>query len=501
MTISLNSSTSNRLGYRVKLPFVCQAFIYAVVSVASIYSIYFNYLARCAHVIDFSSFLISASFPLLILLLAVVVFAVSNVHNEPSRIFLLISIPAVTALSMFILPGHVPDEAAHIAQVAGLFSRSPDGFYIPLALSGESLPQTYEQFYIQLISEPNWHNLIFTRQYLSTYLPHLYIIPALALKLGELFSLNELLALIVARLAHGLFFSLVGYYFTKLIPFGRTAFVVFLLNPMLLQQAASCSADAISNIAIIGFIVILLRANAMSAINPQDIVLVLVTAFIMVISKFLYAPFLLLLLLFVKRLKSSLARLGTYLITILLLIIVSIYMVFYYRGSFMHMSFELLRDPLEFIAVYVKSIWELAPFWIQSYAGGTLGALSIGVWQPCYWSYIVIQICVLFYNDDHDSEAIKLSCSDRLIMCITALINFSCILLSMREWSVTVDGRADIIMGVQGRYLFPIVLMPLLSMLRFNTEKPAPHHVLYTVSAILAAILCLDMYSIIQFFN
>ena len=71
----------------------------------------------------------------------------------------------------------------------------------------------------------------------------------------------------------------------------------------------------------------------------------------------------------------------------------------------------------------------------------------------------------------------------------------------MREWSVTVDKRSDIIMGVQGRYLFPIMLMPLFSMLRFNINKSNPCHVLHTVTMILVCILSLDMLVIICFFN
>ena len=37
---------------------------------------------------------------------------------------------------------------------------------------------------------------------------------------------------------------------------------------------------------------------------------------------------------------------------------------------------------------------------------------------------------------------------------------------TMRNWTLTVDKREDIIMGVQGRYLFPLVLPVLLNILR-----------------------------------
>lgn len=41
----------------------------------------------------------------------------------------------------------------------------------------------------------------------------------------------------------------------------------------------------------------------------------------------------------------------------------------------MQMGFELLRSPIAFIKVMVKTIWEMGPFWVESFAGYNLGAL------------------------------------------------------------------------------------------------------------------------------
>ena len=474
--------------------------LYGLVSVISIYCIFVNYISRCAGLLNLSNFYIYSAMPLLILVSAFVAYA-TQTQNKPERYYLLVSIPALTGLSMFLLPGHVPDEGAHIAQVAGLFVRSADGFPIPEALSEANLPSNYEQFYWSFVAAPSWSNQVFYERYLGSYLGHLYLIPAVVLRIGEAVGANELQSLIWARTAHGVLFSAIGFALIRLIPFGKTAFFVFLVNPMLLQQASSCSADAISNLAILSFIVIVLRANVKSVLTARDVITLVACSVLMVISKFAYAPFLLLLLLFVKRISTKRGRLVAYMTSAGVLICITLYFLLFYNGSFMPMAFDLLRKPIEFIKVYLKSVWELGPFWIQSYAGGSLGALSIGVWQPCYWAYIVIQICVLFYNDDKDSISIRLTNSDRFIMCFTALLDFTCILLSMREWSVTVDKRSDIIMGVQGRYLFPIMLMPLFSMLRFNINKSNPCHVLQTVTMILVCILSLDMLVIICFFN
>ena len=73
------------------------------------------------------------------------------------------------------------------------------------------------------------------------------------------------------------------------------------------------------------------------------------------------------------------------------------------------------------------------------------------------------------------------------------------IVMTMRNWTLTVDKREDIIMGVQGRYLFPLVLPVLLNILR-PIKSSSEGHVLLGSSLIMSTILFVDFISILSAF-
>ena len=84
-------------------------------------------------------------------------------------------------------------------------------------------------------------------------------------------------------------------------------------------------------------------------------------------------------------------------------------------------------------------------------------------------------------------------------MIAVVFVNFFLIVMTMRNWTLTVDKREDIIMGVQGRYLFPLVLPVLLNILR-PIKSSSEGHVLLGSSFIMSTILFVDFISILSAF-
>ena len=416
---------------------------------------------------------------------------------EPEHYYFVLAVPSIAAFSAFMVAGNVPDEPAHIWQAVALFSRNPNGFFIPSILSDTLIPHSYAELWSVLNVQDSWSNVITCERYLGSYLPHLYLIPGMIMNLGRLVGANVYLALIVGRYLNGLVFLASSIWMLRIIPIGKTALLVFLMNPMLIQQQASCSADAISNIAALCYTTYLFYLVSRKNISSRQVWCLVLLALFMAVSKYAYAPLLLFLLIFVRRISSARTKKLVYASSLSVTLLTIILLLALYHGSFMPESFELMRNPVELFSVYLKSIWEMGSFWISSYAGQFLGALNITTWQPCFWAYMILQFCVLFYGDGASNP--PLVKSDKIIISLSAFVDFSLILLSMRGWSLTVDQRADIIMGVQGRYLFPVLLPVFMCMQRHTGAEQRT--VLRVSSVVLSLIILIDLVVIIQFFN
>lgn len=437
-------------------------------------------------------------FPALLLacLLCEFVFLVRRFSGDPQKIFLLVSFPAVLALGLFVVPGTVPDENAHIAQALDLFGRHSGNFLVPKVLNPASLPQKYADLYAAISASGTWGTMISYNRYIA-YADGLYAIPAMVISVLRVFDVNAMLAVIVARLVNGTLFCAAGYFFIRLLPSGKTALMVFLLNPMLVQQEASLSADVLVNIAAIAFVVYFLKLNSQKEITKKELLIFAALTVAMAVSKMMFAPLVLLWLVFLNRKLVGKKLLAVYLGVFIACCALAAVIVAFYRGSFFPASFELMRSPGECVRVLLNSIWVAGPFWINSYLGQFLGSLNIATWTPCVLAYLVLQIVVLFYNDEDCDDLV---CGvDKAFVSILCFVNLILLVLTMREWSLEVDKVTDYILGIQGRYFFPLVLLPLCCLLRPGKRR-SEGHVLVTSAALLVAIFSINMIPIITFY-
>ena len=220
-------------------------FAYFATSLLAIAMLFTNVLEYKAGLVGKASMVIPAL--LLACLLCEFAFLARRFSCDVQKVFLLISVPAVLAFGLFIIPGTVPDEPAHIAQALDLFGRHSGSFLVPKALGPDSLPHTYADLYASISTPDSWDSMISCDRYVA-YLDGLYAIPAMVISVLRLLNVNAMVAVIIARVVNGVLFCAAGYYMIRLLPCGKTALMVFLLNPMLIQQEASLSADVLVNI-------------------------------------------------------------------------------------------------------------------------------------------------------------------------------------------------------------------------------------------------------------
>lgn len=479
-------------GLKSWIPMVAY-FVYAVLSISFTFA---TTLFYAAHKCGLAPIVFC-----IVLLLGLAFFFVGLVNrhaNESSILFLLVGVPAGVAFCLYILPGNVPDEYPHVWQVAALFSRSESGFMVPAALNEANTPRSFADMYSLLTSTPNWENTFFCGRCLSSYLPFVYIIASVPMYICRAIGANEYLAFYIARFANLALYLIVASLLIRHAKFGKRLLLVYFLNPMLIQQESSCSGDAIINIVLFAFVVVTFSAYYEKKVSKRLVVCLTVLSVLLCLSKtFAYSPMLLLLLLLIPERVGAWERSRIWAGIIATGAVAAILTVVLYRGPFMQMGFELLRSPASFIKVMLKTIWEMGPFWVESFAGYNLGALSINVWRPCFWAYLVLLVVVsLDGKEEHSSPF----CSDdRILLWLISVVNIVLICLSMREWTVTVDGRTDIFMGVQGRYFIPLVFLPLFSTLESRSTAVAQFKQTGLAFA-MAAIFSIDMLCIIQFF-
>lgn len=451
-----------------------------------------------AHVVSKSA--LAFIIPLFILCVSFFIYLAFKWRSDLQKLFTIIAFPSLVFFSLFLLPNQVPDEIWHIYRV---FDLHIDGgaMYVPSSISRAdiSLPTDYAALYHAITAPSDWDTLIPIEWDLSAYLIHLYLFPSFIVDICQLLNINPFLSIIFARLTNGLIFLLAGNWILKKIPFGKTLVCIYLLNPMMIQQESSCAPDAIANIAgllFISYFVKLLVSNN-ARINAKQYGLLAALGILLCLSKYAYAPLLLLFLLFVPRLKNKRTRLFIYISVVVACLLTFIWIVFFYQGPNFHEALLLVRNPFDFFLVMTKSLYEMSALWIKETFGLILGALNITVWEPCFWIYCLV---LLFSTTFNLGEKDAFARNQKIfIVALTLCLSLALILL-FRDWTVTVDQRTDIIMGLQGRYFLPYLILPLLCLITIRSSQYRKN-VAFFYSIVLFLILLIDAICIICSFN
>lgn len=379
-------------------------------------------------------------------------------RGHPERVFLLVAFPAGLIFAFFLLPNQVPDECWHIYRAFDL-KLTGAGTQVPAIL--ESMPTTYAGLQAVMASQSGWGDTVFIGRDLTSYFVHLYVFPSCAIHVCALVGVNPYCAIIVGRIVNGFIFLVVGYWIVKKVPFGKVLVCVYLLNPMMIQQEFSLSADAMVNVVALAFVAYVLYLKFSESVSWSNLVGLFLLLVLTCVSKFAYAPLVLLLLLLVPRVASGKTRRLINCGAVAAVVLAVALVVAFYNGTTYSSAFELVRDPKEFLSVMLNSTIELGPLWIKEFAGMILGALNITVWEPCFWAYCLILLFSTVFNLGESKSFARWE--KVFVVLLTAFMSVA-ILLVFREWTLTVDLRSDVIMGMQGRYLLPFYILPLLAL-------------------------------------
>ena len=416
-------------------------------------------------------------------------------RSLPERIFLVTATPALVGFALFILPDHIPDEVWHIYRI---FSIEDPGSHmvVPSPLLQSALPTDYTELYAALTGAYSWSDTMVVGRDMSSYLTHLYLVPGIVVKLCMLANVNPFVTIYVARLVNATLFAVGGYWIIKTMPLARVCMCVYLLNPMLIQQEASCSADAVTNIITLLFIAYLMRVRFQDAVTRRDIVVLVVLFVVTALSKYAYALLVFLFLLLVPKIERKRTRTAIYAGTAVVFAAGLLFVVFFASSASYQTTLDLIRNPPELAAVLAKTFYEVGPVWVMQFAGFSLSNLDVSPWWPCFWAYGTVLLFSLVFNL---GEKIALKRPEKVGVIALVVFASIAIILVFRGWTLDVDKRSDVILGVQGRYFLPFYNLILLC-LSTPQASLVRKNCLLIYSTVIACIYAIDLVTLARFF-
>ena len=419
------------------------------------------------------------------------IFLVFKYRKKLEYLFLIIIIPLGLLYLVLLLPNYVPDEGSHITKAYtvsefDLFpSKNKDDepiMKVPIQLEANGMGEinSYQDIDYIMGRNTNYNKEINTTSVSAvSYFPIMYLIPSIGLNIGKLLNLNIYTGIYLAQALNLIFFAVTGFYVLKKIPFGKLLMFAYLLTPMMLQQATSCSADNFINCTVLLFVTYILSIRFDDKVKEvslkQSIILGILMIFISC-SKIVYLPLCFLVFLLYKKLKKSPKKVKAIVIGSLLLSLicaVGFYLysmnyavrVDYFKENNIDSALQLknvITNPFTYIITLFNTLVKQQQLYITSFVGENLGWFNI---TGSYFSTILFVILLVIAPFLEKSKAF-FKRHEKIIINLLVLLIFNFILGAMYlSWTSV---GANVIEGVQGRYFIPIAFLTLLTLVMHN---------------------------------
>lgn len=228
-----------------------------------------------------------------------IVYAFKKFKTSPEKMFSFFAIPLGASFAILMMINAVPDEGKHIMKA---YDISVGHFVAQVDEKGNSSATVIEELedtsHVKFLTYENVMKEIDKKTDYSKEknaicgaqgnFPFLYVGTASILVIGRLLKINIFLVIYIGRIVNLIIFITFGYFAIKKIPFGKVLLAVYLCMPMMLQQAASFSADAVLNGIIVYYIVHLIYMIFKEEITRKDRVILYIFTALVGMSKFIY---------------------------------------------------------------------------------------------------------------------------------------------------------------------------------------------------------------------
>lgn len=409
-------------------------------------------------------------------------------------------------LYMLIIPVYsVPDEYAHIDTAYSLSNRLM-GIERPVGMDGcdyrREIDAETEEYFTYTVTTDDYRRLykelfsVVPEQELTvcsvrstdSNTSMIFFFPsALGIVVGRLLHLSTLPMYLVGRLFNLIAYVLLTYLAICRLPGIKEVFFTYTLLPIALQQAASFSYDSMLNAVSLLFIAYCVYfATTVKTTHPVDVFILMFTSLqIATVKGGVYIPLALLLLLIplerrwgVKNNLSFYLMMGSFIcfgflqgnISSLLnrLLPHSGTRINFFTGTEVYTFGYLLHHPRTLVRLYGNTFFSEGSRLVYEFFGGKMGSINnvqMPWMYPCIFMLIFAFVVIKCRKDFSLRRVSRTLCAVIPILALL-LIGFAMLLA---------DTTRDLyyISGIQGRYYIPVMLIPILCLMKSRNKEKA----------------------------
>lgn len=303
-----------------------------------------------------------------------------------------------------------------------------------------------------------------------SYFPH-----ALGVKIGMLFNMNPYYSAMLGRITGLVTIILLFALGIKKLPYHKLFATIILLSPVVLSYTACFSADSVLLVAaFLMFSYVLYYMHTKEKISKKDYVIFAILTFILSVSKMAYLPLIGVLMFIPKecfentKIKSSKIK----------LLIVGIFIIFGMISALWWMNTAnisattgdasntnswIYSKPLSYLIVLFRNTATNAYSYLENaFAGHFLCHNQVNPYAIVPLTYIIISV-IAFLSDENKE---KTTMMQKIITVGIIALVYALVATAMYVYNTSY--KEGIIIGVQGRYLLPLIL---LAMFFANNKK------------------------------
>lgn len=302
----------------------------------------------------------------------------------------------------------------------------------------------------------------------AAYCPILYLPQAMGIEIGKILNQSPLMLMYLGRFFNLIFSTTIIYFAIKNLPVKKNLLFLYGLIPMLLYQSASLSADGFTN-SICIFTITYFAKLAIShkkSVEKREIIAMFLLVILVSLTKQVYFLITLLYFLIPKtkfKSKKHYITIGVSLILVTALVNLLWAKISGTDPTTLNQTGVVPKDqivfilahPLLYIKIFIKTLSIETFSYINSFIG-VLGWLEVTLPKYIVISYVPMLIIATLNG--------KVKCFDfkqRKIMALIFLATFVLIMTAIYVTWTSVGGQK--VIGIQGRYFIPIVLLLLLA--------------------------------------
>ena len=354
--------------------------------------------------------------------------------------------------------------------------------------------------YINIFDNMNEYDsdreIVTEKSRMSTYSPISYMPHIVGIFITKTITSNTLVQVYVGRIFNMITCITLLYFAIKIIPYGKNMIFILSLIPIAVEGYSTLSVDGIlisTSMLFISYILHIKNDNI--DVGYKQILVLSILSIIIAISKTIYLPLVILILLIPKqKFKNT----NKYLIFASIFAVATIIDYLWYKNGSTNFVLReeqniwintILSNPIEYIGKMFYTI--VVKFWtyLEEIFGGKL---EYNENVSVYVFPFILLIASILITIKGKENKIKFSKSDKILMTITiigiVIMVFTAMFASEKRFDL------PYIKGVQGRYLLPILPLIFLLFLKGNSDDIDTTKKIVTIISIMQIFVAMNIF-------